>query len=80
VAALESGRTLWTAVLDAVRLGPADDATARAALALYLSPAFAVVFGALFLRESISVSAVAGLAFIIAGSILAARRADPTPT
>jgi hypothetical protein len=28
VAALESGRTSWTAVLDVVRLGPADDATA----------------------------------------------------
>lgn len=28
VAALEAGRTSWTAVLDAVRLGPADDATA----------------------------------------------------
>ncbi|MEX5637854.1 NF041680 family putative transposase [Parafrankia sp. FMc2] len=28
VAALESGRTSWTAVLDAVRLGPDDDATA----------------------------------------------------
>nr|WTB32610.1 transposase [Streptomyces sp. NBC_00830] len=28
VAALESGRTSWTALLDAVRLGPADDATA----------------------------------------------------
>lgn len=28
VAALETGRTSWTAVLDAVRLGPADDATA----------------------------------------------------
>ncbi|MEV4251511.1 NF041680 family putative transposase, partial [Streptosporangium canum] len=28
VAALESGRTSWTAMLDAVRLGPADDATA----------------------------------------------------
>jgi hypothetical protein len=27
VAALETGRTSWTAVLDAVRLGPADDAT-----------------------------------------------------
>ena len=26
VAALETGRTSWTAVLDAVRLGPADDA------------------------------------------------------
>jgi hypothetical protein len=28
VAALEPGRTWWTAVLDAVRLGPTDDATA----------------------------------------------------
>jgi hypothetical protein len=28
VAALEPGRTSWTAVLDVVRLGPADDATA----------------------------------------------------
>jgi hypothetical protein len=28
VAALESGRTCWTAVLDAVRLSPTDDATA----------------------------------------------------
>ena len=28
VAALETGRTSWTAVLDAVRLGPVDDATA----------------------------------------------------
>ncbi|ABD10485.1 hypothetical protein ThrDRAFT_04690 [Frankia casuarinae] len=28
VAALESGRTSWTALLDAVRLGPTDDATA----------------------------------------------------
>jgi hypothetical protein len=27
VAALEPGRTSWTALLDAVRLGPADDAT-----------------------------------------------------
>lgn len=27
VAALEPGRTCWTAMLDAVRLGPADDAT-----------------------------------------------------
>src|SRR5689334_11791771 len=31
VAALETGRSSWTAVLDAVRLGPADDATASTA-------------------------------------------------
>jgi hypothetical protein len=34
VAALESGRTSWTAVLEAVRLGPADDATAVTATPL----------------------------------------------
>ncbi|WP_445942428.1 transposase [Pseudonocardia sp. T1-2H] len=31
VAALEPGRTSWTALLDAVRLGPADDATTMTA-------------------------------------------------
>jgi hypothetical protein len=34
VAALETGRTSWTAVLDAIRLGPADDATAVTAIQL----------------------------------------------
>jgi hypothetical protein len=34
VAALETGRTSWTAVLDAVRLGPDDDATAVTATQL----------------------------------------------
>ncbi|MFC5996169.1 transposase [Pseudonocardia hispaniensis] len=34
VAALEPGRTSWTALLDAVRLGPADDATAVTAAQL----------------------------------------------
>ena len=34
VAALESGRTSWTAMLDAIRLGPADDATAVTAAQL----------------------------------------------
>lgn len=34
VAALGSGRASWTAVLDAVRLGPADDATAVTAVQL----------------------------------------------
>jgi len=34
VAALETGRTSWTAILDAVRLGPADDATATTAAQL----------------------------------------------
>ena len=34
VAALQSGRSSWTAVLDGVRLGPADDATAVTATQL----------------------------------------------
>jgi len=34
VAALETGRTSWTAILDAIRLGPADDATAVTATQL----------------------------------------------
>jgi hypothetical protein len=34
VAALETGRTSWTALLDAVRLDPADDATAVTAAQL----------------------------------------------
>jgi hypothetical protein len=34
VAALESGRTSWTAILDAQRLGPCDDGTAVAAAQL----------------------------------------------
>jgi hypothetical protein len=34
VAALETGRTSWTAVLDAIRLGPQDDATAITAAQL----------------------------------------------
>lgn len=53
---------------------------AHAALAFYLSPAFAVAFGTIFLSEDLTVSAVAGLAAIIAGSALAARRAESLPT
>ncbi|MEJ3741704.1 DMT family transporter [Actinomycetes bacterium KLBMP 9797] len=53
---------------------------ARAALAFYLSPAFAIAFGTIFLSEDLTVSAVVGLAAIIAGSALAARRAESLPT
>ncbi|BCB73621.1 EamA family transporter [Phytohabitans flavus] len=58
----------------------AETGPARAALAFYLSPAFAVAFSAVFLGEPITVTAIAGLAAIIGGSILAARRAEPAPT
>ncbi|MFI6259386.1 DMT family transporter [Micromonospora zamorensis] len=56
------------------QIGPA-----RAALAFYLSPAFAVAFGVAFLREQISMAAVLGLAAIVVGSVLAAHRSEPTP-
>lgn len=53
------------------RIGPA-----KAALAFYLSPVYAVILGLLFRRESVSVSAVIGLAAIIGGSVLAAGRSE----
>ncbi|MDG4760285.1 DMT family transporter [Micromonospora sp. WMMD710] len=56
------------------QIGPA-----RAALAFYLSPAFAVAFGVAFLREQISMAAVLGLAAIVVGSVLAAHRSEPAP-
>jgi hypothetical protein len=58
----------------------AQTGPARAALAFYLSPAFAVAFGTIFLSEDLTVSSVAGLAAIVAGSALAARRVEPIST
>lgn len=68
-----TGATLALFYTLITRVGPA-----RAALAFYLSPAFAVAFGVAFLREQISVFAILGLAAIIIGSVLAAHRAEPT--
>jgi drug/metabolite transporter (DMT)-like permease len=56
-----------------VSVGPA-----RAALAFYLSPAFAVIFGWALLRERITLTTIVGLVAIVAGSALAARRAEMT--
>jgi drug/metabolite transporter (DMT)-like permease len=70
-----TGATLVLFYTLIARTGPA-----RAALAFYLSPAFAVAIGAAFLHEQISTTSVVGLAAIAAGSIVAARRAEPTPT
>lgn len=50
-----------------VRTGPA-----RAALAFYLSPAFAVAFGTVFLREELTLTAVVGSGAIVVGCLLAA--------
>jgi drug/metabolite transporter (DMT)-like permease len=69
-----TGATLALFYTLIVGIGPA-----RAALAFYLSPGFAVAFGALFLAERITPSAVAGLGCIVAGSLLAAQRAEPAP-
>jgi len=46
----------------------------RAALAFYLSPAFAMVYSTLLLNEGITVSMFVGLIAIIVGSVLAWRR------
>ena len=69
-----TGATLVLFYTLIARSGPA-----RAALAFYLSPAFAVAFGAAFLHEGVSPTALMGLVAIIAGSILAAHRTEPAP-
>jgi drug/metabolite transporter (DMT)-like permease len=69
-----TGATLALFYALITRVGPA-----RAALAFYLSPAFAVAFGVAFLHEQISLFAILGLAAIVVGSVLAAQRRKPTP-
>ncbi|WP_433686505.1 DMT family transporter [Micromonospora carbonacea] len=69
-----TGATLALFYALITRVGPA-----RAALAFYLSPAFAVAFGVIFLREQISVAAILGLGAIVVGSVLAAHHSEPTP-
>ncbi|MDG4793486.1 DMT family transporter [Micromonospora sp. WMMD1082] len=69
-----TGMTLVLFYTLIARTGPA-----RAALAFYLSPAFAVVFGVVFLREQLTLTAVVGLGAIVAGCLLAAQRTGPSP-
>lgn len=45
---------------------------ARAFLVTYVAPGFAIVYGAIFLSEEVTVTIIAGLALILAGSFLAA--------
>lgn len=57
---------------------------ARTFVVTYLAPGFAVVYGALLLDETVTVSTIAGLALIIGGSYLAAQgrlpgRGAPAP-
>lgn len=46
----------------------------RTSMVTYLLPPFALVYGALFLSEPIHVNAIAGLALVVAGILLANRR------
>jgi drug/metabolite transporter (DMT)-like permease len=62
----------------------ASAGASRAILVTYLVPAVALVYGAVFLDERVSGSAVGGLALILGGVALAtgvaARRAARLPT
>jgi drug/metabolite transporter (DMT)-like permease len=49
----------------------ASAGASRAILVTYLVPAFALVYGAVFLDEKVTVSALAGLALILGGTALA---------
>jgi drug/metabolite transporter (DMT)-like permease len=50
----------------------ADVGTSRAAVVAYLAPGFAVLYGAVFLAEPITVATIGGLALILTGSWVAA--------
>jgi drug/metabolite transporter (DMT)-like permease len=50
----------------------AEVGASRASVVAYLAPGFAVTYGAIFLSEDITVSTLAGLALILAGSWIAA--------
>ena len=49
----------------------ASAGASRAILVTYLVPAFALVYGAVFLDEKVTVSALVGLALILGGTALA---------
>jgi drug/metabolite transporter (DMT)-like permease len=57
----------------------AECGPAKATVALYLVPAFAVVYGVVLLGETLTAAAVAGLALVVSGSWLAASRAPVRP-
>jgi drug/metabolite transporter (DMT)-like permease len=50
----------------------AESGPAKSAIALYLVPAFAVVYGAVLLGEQLTAAAIVGLALVVCGSWLAA--------
>jgi drug/metabolite transporter (DMT)-like permease len=57
----------------------ADCGPAKATVALYLVPAFAVIYGAVLLGEPLTAGAIAGLALVVCGSWLAASRGRRAP-
>jgi drug/metabolite transporter (DMT)-like permease len=61
----------------------AESGPAKSTVALYLVPAFAVIYGVVLLGERLTVAAIAGLALVVFGSWLAAsqgrRRPRPSP-
>ena len=50
----------------------AESGPAKSAIALYLVPAFAVVYGLVLLGEQLTAAAIVGLALVVSGSWLAA--------
>jgi drug/metabolite transporter (DMT)-like permease len=62
-----------------------DYGSARAALVVYLLPVTALLYGAVFLSEPITIQAIIGLVLILVGTALGSgvalrrRRAGPVP-
>jgi drug/metabolite transporter (DMT)-like permease len=57
----------------------AESGPAKATVALYLVPAFAVIYGVVLLGERLTAAAIAGLALVVAGSWLAASQDRQSP-
>jgi drug/metabolite transporter (DMT)-like permease len=55
----------------------ADSGPAKAAVSLYLVPAFAVIYGVMILGESLSAAEIVGLLLVVSGSWLAASQGPP---
>lgn len=55
----------------------AECGPAKATVALYLVPAFAVIYGVVLLGEPVTAAAIAGLALVVSGSWLAASQGRP---
>jgi drug/metabolite transporter (DMT)-like permease len=57
----------------------AESGPAKSAVALYLVPAFAVIYGVVLLGEPLTAAAIAGLALVVSGSWLAASQGRRPP-